>query len=170
MQPNLDYLAYYPLYNAESLLTISYITKDYIYLSDNTHSNQSLQLPKSKSALIIPSNALKDFYKRKATAKLKIAPLNSLSPGFQSDIVYSCLSTIPAGQRTERIFALARHTYAIPTLEKDLEGNCLRCLDFCSISAPLLLGIAKVFKTAALNHSVLDCNHDQISIPNFGLA
>ena len=49
--------------------------------------------------------------------------LTSYSSGFQSDTVYSCLSTIPVNQRTKRNFALSRRTYAIPTTEKDFEGK-----------------------------------------------
>ena len=60
---------------------------------------------------------------QKGDSKMEITSLNSHSTGFQSDTVYSCLSTIPTGQRTERTFALARRTYAIPTLEKDFEDN-----------------------------------------------
>ena len=59
----------------------------------------------------------------KAGIKVCITSLNSHSPDFQSDAAYSCLSTIPSWQRTERNFALYRRTYAIPTTKKDFEGN-----------------------------------------------
>jgi len=52
-----------------------------------------------------------------------ITSLNPHSAHIQSGTVYSCLSTSPAGQRSERNFALVRGTYAIPTLEKDFEDN-----------------------------------------------
>ena len=52
--------------------------------------------------------------------------ITSLNPHFtpkESGTLYSCVSKILAGQRTERNFALAGHAYAIPTLEKDFGGN-----------------------------------------------
>jgi hypothetical protein len=54
----LDYTAYYPLYNTETLFTQPNIAQDYRYLSHGSHDIEKRKIRNPTSAIITPNNTL----------------------------------------------------------------------------------------------------------------